>query len=116
MIALIALLALTALDDPGARPEQADTRAILAFAYSDGHCTVRLEDRDYRIPEDSERIEHHLSELKARNIGVTLDMTLEDMSTPWRCVGGTIFLAQRLGIRVDFGAEPPEDEEADQAR
>lgn len=67
---------------------------------------MRIEDRDYSTTRDVQRIDAHLRALKTRDRSVLL-RTLEEV--PWRCVGGILLSAQRMGLHVGFIAEPPPD-------
>ena len=75
----------------------------IAFALQGDRCTARVGGRRYAVPEDSERIAAYLARLKAQNRRVRLAM---DGDVPYRCVGATLFAAQRLGVQVGFAAEP----------
>lgn len=95
LIPLLALAASAATDRPV---------GILVRDAGAGRCSVRIEGRIYTTSRDGARIGAHLAALKARNLRATI---VAHIDVPYRCVGGIIYEAQRLGLSVGFIAEPP---------
>jgi hypothetical protein len=68
-------------------------------------CRAVIEGRRYTLSADEARILAHFGWLKRRHRRARL--VLVNLDTPYRCVGGIIFQAQRAGLRLGFIAEPP---------
>ena len=100
---LDAVFILAAIATHGSGPRQ-EALVAIDFAYRNERCTVRIEGHRYEVSDGSWQLERHLQQLKRRDRGLRLEFST---NVPYRCVGGLIFLAQRLGLRIGFVSEPP---------
>jgi hypothetical protein len=96
---MIPLLALALAAAPPAVPP-----VEIAIRRANDGCIVGIEGSVYRMPRESRHIGRHLARLKACGRTATI---VGDMTTPYRCIGGIIFDAQRRQLRICFIAEPP---------
>jgi hypothetical protein len=68
-------------------------------------CRVVIQGQRYALAADETRIAAHFGSLKRRHRRARL--VLVEPDTPYRCVGGVIFQAQRAGLPLGFVAAPP---------
>jgi hypothetical protein len=95
LLLVLALAASAAADDP-----------VRVVAGRDGEtCRIVIEGRPYSLPADEARIAAHLQSVKRRQRRARLVLTNPD--TPYRCIGGLIYQAQRIGLALGFIAEQP---------
>lgn len=97
------LIAFAAFATDGSGPHR-DALVAIDFAYRNERCTVRIEGHRYEVSDDNWQLGRHLQHLKRQDRDLRLEFST---NVPYRCVGGLIFLAQRLGLRIGFVSEPP---------
>ena len=98
------LLGLVSGCQSGERAEQRLAVIEVAIEAPDG-CRVSIDGTSFSLPKEEKALLARLM-LKAKSFP---DADIKkDVSVPYKCVGGAIFLAQRAGFqRVGFIAEPP---------
>jgi hypothetical protein len=94
---------------PTAQPSAAQVRAIAVIiqAETSTGCRIELGGKSFVIPRDGDRLREAIAGLRNRVDRIDIR---GPASTPYRCVGGLIFAAQRAGMQVGFAAEPPPSE------
>jgi hypothetical protein len=93
---------------PTAQPSAAQVRAIAVIqAETSTGCRIELGGESFVIPRDGDRLTEAIAGLRNRVDRIDIR---GPASTPYRCVGGLIFAAQRAGMQVGFAAEPPPSE------
>ena len=97
------LIAFAASATDGSGPRQ-DALVVIDFADRNERCIVRIEGHGYEVSDGNWQLERHLQHLKRRDRGLLLEFST---NVPYRCVGGLMFLTQRLGLRIGCVAEPP---------
>lgn len=84
----------------------------LLLGQEGGICLVELEKERFRFPAgadgggDRQRLQARLLALKSRGVELQM-MLMPDLEPQYRCVGGILFRAHRLGMRVGIVSEPP---------
>lgn len=68
-------------------------------------CIARAAGQRFTLPDETERLEALLARIGREGGSILLSPDGSDV--PYRCVGGIVFAAQRLGLRVGFVSEPP---------
>lgn len=77
---------------------------ITIAASGPASCSVVLAGRAFSLPAQDAALAEAMQAVRAQGSVLTVRA---GASTPYRCVGGVIFTAQRLGIAIGFTAAPP---------